>query len=122
MEPSAINCNHVVSMLCSGDSKVVVVTNLLEVLALELSDELVEALGVGIDTDGGEDTLDVGGRGRLVASQGQEEVSGEVLHFDRLSQKLVVSLKSRILKFASSAPALRLMHAGSETHTFLFFV
>lgn len=58
------------------------ITNLLEVLALELSDELLEALGVGVNTDGGEDLLDIGGRGGLVAGEGEEQVSGEVLHFD----------------------------------------
>jgi hypothetical protein len=58
------------------------VTNLLEVLALELSDDLLEALGVSVDADGGEDLLDVGSRGGLVASKGEEEVSCEVLHFD----------------------------------------
>ena len=57
-------------------------TNVLEVLALELSDDLLEALGVSIDTDGGEDLLDVGSGGGLVASEGEEEVSCEVLHFD----------------------------------------
>lgn len=84
VEPSAISFNCIVSKLCFGDSKVVVETNLLEVLALELSDDLVEALGVGIDTDGGEDGLDVGSGGRLVAGKGEEKVSGEVLHVDRL--------------------------------------
>lgn len=57
-------------------------TNLLEVLALELSDDLVEALRVSVDADGGEDGLDVGGRGRLVASEGEQKVGCEVLHFD----------------------------------------
>lgn len=122
MEPSAINCNHVVSMVCWGDSKVVVVTNLLEVLALELSDELVEALGVGIDTDGGEDTLDVGGRGRLVASQGQEEVSGEVLHFDRLSQKLAVSLKESNIEICEQCAGTEVDACRQRNTYLLFFV
>jgi len=97
------------------------VTNLLEVLALELSDELVEALGVGIDTDGGEDALDVGGGGRLVASQGQEEVSGEVLHFDRLSRKIRCQPQIKYWNefVSTNAPTLLgLMQTGSETRTF----
>lgn len=98
------------------------VTNLLEVLALELSDELVEALGVGINTDGGEDALDVGGGGRLVAGQGQEEVSGEVLHFDRLSQKIRCQPQIKYWNefVSTNAPThLRLMQTGSETQTFV---
>lgn len=58
------------------------VTNVLEVLALELSDDLLEAVGVSVNADGGEDLLDVGGSGGLIASEGEEEVSCEVLHFD----------------------------------------
>lgn len=57
-------------------------TNLLDVLALELSHELAETLVVSVDADGGKDTLDIVGRGSLVAGEGEEEVSGEVLHFE----------------------------------------
>lgn len=74
-----------------------VFTNLLEVLALELGDELLEALGVSVNADGGEDTLDIGGRGGLVASEGEEQVSGEVLHFDLTDQKFLVSVLTSIL-------------------------
>jgi hypothetical protein len=58
------------------------ITNLVDVLALELSNELLEALVVGVNTDGRENLLDVGGGGRLVASKGEEEVGCEVLHFE----------------------------------------
>jgi hypothetical protein len=57
-------------------------TNLLEVLALELSDDLVEALGVSVNADGGQNSLDVGGGGRLVAGKGEQKVGCEVLHFE----------------------------------------
>ena len=60
-----------------------VATHLLEVLALELGDDLLETVGVSVNADGGEDTLDVGGRGGLVAGEGEEQVSGEVLNFVR---------------------------------------
>lgn len=54
---------------------------LVDVLALELRQELVQTLGVGLDTNGLEDLLDVGGAGGGVTTQGEEKVSGEVLHF-----------------------------------------
>lgn len=57
-------------------------TNLLDVLALELSNELGEALIVGVDTNGREDGLDVLSRGGGVAGKAEQEVSGEVLHFE----------------------------------------
>lgn len=55
---------------------------LLDVLALEFADELLEALGVGLNADRREELLDVAGAGLLVAAEGEEEVSREVLHFD----------------------------------------
>jgi hypothetical protein len=58
-----------------------VCTNLLEVLALELSNELVQALLIGVNANGREDRLDILSGGGGVASKGEEEVSGEVLHF-----------------------------------------
>lgn len=57
-------------------------TNLLDVLALELSHELLETVGVSVNADGGENTLDIVGGGALVTGEGKEEVSGEVLHFE----------------------------------------
>lgn len=62
------------------------VTNLLEVLALELGDDLVDTLLVSVDADGGEDGLDVGGGGLLVASKGEKEEGSKVLHCEKAAQ------------------------------------
>ena len=51
-----------------------------DILALELSNELLEALVVGLDTDGTEDLLDVRSRGASVAADLEEEVCSEVTH------------------------------------------
>lgn len=56
-------------------------TNLVDVLALELLDELVEALRVGLNANGLENGLDIGGGWGGVATDGEEEVCCEVLHF-----------------------------------------
>jgi len=58
------------------------VSYLVDVLALELRDELVQALVIGLDTDAREDLLDVGSGGGGVAAKAEEEVSCEVLHFE----------------------------------------
>ena len=55
---------------------------LLDVLALELGDELVETLRLGVDANGLKDGLDVRGSRGLVAAELEEEVGCEVLHFD----------------------------------------
>jgi hypothetical protein len=55
---------------------------LVDVLARELGDELLETLILGLDADGAEDGLDVLGRGGGVAAEGEEEVGCEVLHFE----------------------------------------
>jgi hypothetical protein len=55
---------------------------LVDVLALKLGEELLQALIVSLNANGGEDTLDVGGGGGLVATEAEEEVSCEVLHFE----------------------------------------
>jgi hypothetical protein len=76
------------------------ITYLVDVLALELGDELVKALAVSLNADGLKDlllwcqswshrirkyaNLDVAGRGRGVATEAEEEVCREVLHFDGL--------------------------------------
>lgn len=70
-------------------------TNLLEVLALKLGDELVKALLIGVDADGGEDSLDIGGRGGLVAGEGEEEESGDVLHFESGSTRIPLETNLR---------------------------
>lgn len=57
---------------------------LVDVLALELRNELLETLIVSLDTDGLKDLLDVGGRGGGVATEPEKEVRSQVLHFDGL--------------------------------------
>lgn len=57
-------------------------TNLLDVLALKLRDELLQALLVGVNANRPEDTLDVGGRRGGVSGKAEEEKSCEVLHFE----------------------------------------
>jgi hypothetical protein len=54
--------------------------HLVDVLALELGDELVELLRLGLDADGLEEGRDVRGGGGGVAAELEEEVGGEVLH------------------------------------------
>lgn len=57
-------------------------TYVLDILALELGDEGVEALLVGLNANGLENGLDIGsGRGG-VATEAEKEVSCEVLHFE----------------------------------------
>ena len=51
-----------------------------DILALELSNELLEALIVGLDTDGTEDLLDVRSGGASVAADLEEEVCSNVTH------------------------------------------
>ena len=58
------------------------INNLVDVLALELRDELVETLVIGVNTNGRENALDISGRGGSVASEGDEEVGRQVLHFE----------------------------------------
>lgn len=81
-EPAAISCKRCQvwdSVVCSAPRSI---SYLVDVLALELGDELVETLAIGLNSNGREDRLDVGGRGLLVASELEEEVSCDVLHFD----------------------------------------
>lgn len=62
---------------------------LVDVLALELRDELVEALVIGLDTDGVEDLLDVAGRRGGVATEPEKEIRSQVLHGDGLWRRAV---------------------------------
>ncbi len=55
---------------------------LVDVLALELRDELVETGAIGLNTDGLKDSLDVGSGGRGVTTESEKEVGREVLHFE----------------------------------------
>lgn len=67
----------------ASDPKSHASTHLVDVLALELSDELVELGGVGLDANNLKEGLDVGGGGGGVATLLEEEVSGEVLHLGK---------------------------------------
>merc|ERR1719270_983487 len=53
---------------------------LLNALALELVDDLVELLVFGVDTDGGDDGLNVSSRGAGVAAEDSQKVSSHVTH------------------------------------------
>jgi len=55
---------------------------LLNVLALELGDELLKTLGVGLNANRAQDFLDVLSGRRGVSGQAEEEVSCQMLHFD----------------------------------------
>ena len=52
-----------------------------DALALHFGEELLEALILSVDTTSGEDILDVSGRRVGVATDLEEEVSGDVTHF-----------------------------------------
>ena len=82
---------------------------LVDVLALKLGDQGLEAVLVSLNANGLKDGLDIGGRGGGVATQAEEEVRSEVLHFGGLlgSRDCLVSracFESRIslLAIASS--------------------
>jgi hypothetical protein len=79
LEPSAINYPELV---CEPPDTCIDSAYLLEVLAVELGDQGGETLIIGFDSDRVEDLLDVLLGGRGVATDGEEEVSCEVLHFD----------------------------------------
>ena len=70
-------------------------TNLVDVLALKLGEELGETLLIGVNADSGENALDVGSGGRLVAGEAEEQVSGEVLHFESDAQNSVNTSRSK---------------------------
>lgn len=60
---------------------------LVDVLALELAEELVEALVIGRDSDGVENLLDVGSRRGGVAGKAEEQVGCDVLHFELFAMR-----------------------------------
>lgn len=55
---------------------------LVDVLALKLGDQGVEAGLISLNTDRLKDSLDVGSGGRGVATESEKEVCREVLHFE----------------------------------------
>lgn len=57
------------------------VTYLVDVLALELLDQSIEAVLISLNANRLEDGSDIGSRGRGVATEAEEKVSCEVLHF-----------------------------------------
>lgn len=63
---------------------------LVDVLARELRDELLETLILGLNADGAEDGLDVLSRGGGVAAEVEQEVSCEVLHFESCWKKKIL--------------------------------
>lgn len=59
---------------------------LVDVLALELGEELLETLVISIDTDGFEEFGDVFGAGALVSTKAEEEVCCEAVELVRRVQ------------------------------------
>lgn len=72
---------------------------LLQVLALELSDQLVQALVVCVDADRLENTLDIFGRRGGVATEAKKEVCCEVLHDDCSASCVSVATQEEQSKF-----------------------
>jgi hypothetical protein len=60
----------------------IALTYLVDVLALKLGDQGVETVRVDLSTNGLKDGGDVLGGGGGVATEAEEEVSSEMLHFD----------------------------------------
>lgn len=59
-----------------------VLSYLLDVLALELGDELIETIAVGLNANGFKDFLDIRCGWRGVAGEVEEEVCCQVLHLE----------------------------------------
>lgn len=57
---------------------------LVDVLALELGDELLETLSVWVDADGLEEFGDIFGAGAVVATEAEEEVCSEAIKLVRI--------------------------------------
>merc|ERR1719232_1895288 len=55
---------------------------LVDVLAAQLGNDLLQLLLVGVDSDGGDDGLDVGSLGAGVAAEDGQKVSSHVTHFN----------------------------------------
>lgn len=78
-DPSAINYSRFVSNRPS-DPEWRMEAYLVDILARELSDELLKTVVVDLNTSGAENGLDVLRGGRGVTAEGEEEVGCEVLH------------------------------------------
>ena len=57
------------------------ISYLLQIFALELTEELFQAVTIGLDANGFKDFSDIGGRRAGVSAEAEEEVSCEMLHF-----------------------------------------
>lgn len=66
------------SMLSVFDTQTLT-SYLVDVLALKLGEELLETLVISLNTDGGEDSLDVRGAGAVVAAEAEKEVCREAV-------------------------------------------
>lgn len=56
------------------------ITHLVDVLTLELRDELLEAVFVGLDANSAKNLLHIAGRGRGVTADLEKEVGSQVTH------------------------------------------
>ena len=54
----------------------------IDILSLELREELVQAIVVAVNANGGNDLLDVSGGGVCLATDLEEEVSSNVTHLE----------------------------------------
>lgn len=106
---------------------------LVDVLALELGDELLETLVISIDTDGIEEFGDVFGAGALVSTKTEEEVCSEavdwlkkckmrvllsrdiLLHFEICLENFISLM--RLLKWASSTLTIGSLCVGTENQS-----
>merc|ERR1719481_112365 len=70
---------------------------LVDALALQLGDDLVELLGVGVDSHGGDDGLDVGRRRSGVAAEDGQKVSSHVTHVNFKSRRTRNVLTAQVL-------------------------
>merc|ERR1712241_396694 len=70
---------------------------LVDALALQLSDDLVELLVVGVDSDGGDDGLDVSRRRLSVATEDSQKVSSHVTHVNFKSRRTRNVLTAQVM-------------------------
>ena len=72
------------------------ISYLLQILALELTEELFQAVTVGLDANGFKDFGDIRGGGVGISAEAEKEVSCEMLHFGFLENSQ--SLCQRVLR------------------------
>ena len=63
------------------------VTHSLDVLSFQFLEKGFDTAGVGLNSNGRENGLDVGGRWGGIAGEVEEEVGSEVLHFEILLKR-----------------------------------